>query len=182
MNCYFHSERESVGVCFSCGKPVCPECKVVLQEKVYCNPCVNKLLFDKTEAGPTRANTISLQDSPAVIEKEIMRWNWGAFFLTWIWAIGNKLWVWLIIGLAAYAIAFVPSPNNKTMWISMICQGVISVFLGVKGSEWAWKSKKWDSIGHFKRTQRKWRNWGIVFTAVGFIIGIIIGSTSLPSF
>ena len=121
----------------------------------------------------------SLQDTPAVIQKEIMRWNWGAFFLGWIWAIGNKLWIWLPIGMAANAISLIPSPNNKTLWISMICQGVISVVLGVKGSEWAWKSKEWDSIEHFKRAQEKWRKWGIAFTVVGFIFGVIIGGTSL---
>ena len=98
--------------------------------------------------------------------------------MTWIWAIGNKLWMWVLIGLAANAIAFIPGPNNKAGWISLICQLVISVVLGVKGSEWAWKSKKWDSIEHFKKTQDTWRKWAIVFTIVGFIIGVIIGSMS----
>ena len=125
-----------------------------------------------------QTNNTSLPDAPALIQKEIIRWNWGAFLLNWVWALGNRLWIWLPIGLAASAVALVPSPNNKTFWISMICQAVISVALGVKGSEWAWKSKKWDSIEHFQRTQKRWRNWGIAFTAVGFVIGIIIGSMS----
>lgn len=126
-----------------------------------------------------QVNSTSLPDALALIQKEIMRWNWGAFLLGWIWALGNKLWIWLPIGLAANAIALIPSPNNKTVWISMICQAVISVFLGVKGSEWAWKSKKWGSIERFKKTQDRWRKWGIVATAVGFLIGVIIGGTSL---
>ena len=124
----------------------------------------------------TQTNTNSLPDSPAVIEKEIIRWNWGAFLLGWIWAVGNRLWIWLLIGLAANAISLIPSPNNKAALISLICQSVISVVLGVKGSEWAWKSKKWDSIEYFQKTQKRWRNWGIAFTAVVFVIGIIIGS------
>ena len=126
-----------------------------------------------------QTNSTLLPDAPDVIQKEIMRWNWGAFLLGWIWALGNRLWIWLPIGLAANAIALVPSPDNKAILISLICQAVISVVLGVKGSEWAWKKKKWDSIERFKKTQDRWRKWGIVATAVGFIIGVIIGRTSL---
>ncbi len=41
MNCYYHSDRDVVGMCVECGKPVCTECKVVLPDKkLYCNPCV----------------------------------------------------------------------------------------------------------------------------------------------
>ena len=122
-----------------------------------------------------QTNNTSVQDAPALIQKEILRWNWGAFLLGWVWALGNRLWVWLPIGIAANAISLIPSPNNKAILISMICQAVISVVLGVKGSEWSWKSKKWGSIERFKRTQERWRKWGIVFTAAGFLIGVIIG-------
>ena len=108
-----------------------------------------------------------------------MRWNWGAFLLGWIWAVGNRLWIWMPVGLAVNAIAFIPSANSKSYYISLICQLVISVVLGVKGSEWAWKKKKWDSIEQFKNTQDRWRVWGIVFSIVGFIIGLIIGGASL---
>ena len=118
-------------------------------------------------------------EHPDMVQKEIMRWNWGAFLMTWIWAIGNRLWIWVVIALGAIAISIIPSENNKTAWVSLICQGVISVILGVKGSEWAWKSKKWESIEQFKKTQEKWRTWGIVFSIVGFVIGLIIGGTSV---
>jgi uncharacterized membrane protein len=43
MNCYLHPEREAVGNCAACGQPVCPECKVILVGRVYCNPCVEKM-------------------------------------------------------------------------------------------------------------------------------------------
>ena len=61
--------------------------------------------------------------------------------LGWIWALGNRLWIWVPIGLAANAISLIPSPNNKSFWISIVCQILISVVLGTKGSEWAWKAK-----------------------------------------
>jgi hypothetical protein len=43
MNCYIHPERESESTCAACGKPVCPECKVTLVGRVYCNPCAEKM-------------------------------------------------------------------------------------------------------------------------------------------
>jgi hypothetical protein len=43
MNCYIHLEREAEWTCTACGEPICPECKVVLQNKIYCNPCAEKM-------------------------------------------------------------------------------------------------------------------------------------------
>ncbi len=43
MNCYIHPDREAEWTCSACGQPICPECKVSLQGKVYCNPCVEKM-------------------------------------------------------------------------------------------------------------------------------------------
>ena len=43
MNCYIHPDREAEWTCAGCGQPVCPECKVVLQNKIYCNPCAEKM-------------------------------------------------------------------------------------------------------------------------------------------
>ena len=57
-------------------------------------------------------------------------WSWGGFLLNWIWAIGNKTWIGLL--------AFVP-------YIGLI----VSIYLGIKGRELAWKNKKWDSLEHF---------------------------------
>ena len=113
---------------------------------------------------------------PDMVQKAIMRWNWGAFLLTWIWAFGNRLWLWVLIGLGVNAIAFIPGAGNKPGLISLICQLVLAVILGVKGSEWAWKNGKWESIEQFKKTQNRWRRWGIVLTVVGFAIGVYLES------
>jgi type III secretory pathway component EscS len=44
MNCYYHPDREPVGMCVSCGRLVCAECKVELQGKIHCNQCAEQLL------------------------------------------------------------------------------------------------------------------------------------------
>ena len=56
-------------------------------------------------------------------------WSWGAFLLNWIWAIGNRTWIGLL-SLLPY-IGF-----------------IFSITLGIKGREWAWQNKRWDSLKH----------------------------------
>ncbi|KKQ49168.1 MAG: hypothetical protein US68_C0018G0014 [Candidatus Shapirobacteria bacterium GW2011_GWE1_38_10] len=78
-----------------------------------------------------------------VIPDEIKGWSWGGFLWTWIWAIGNKTWIGLL-GLI--------SPINL----------IVAIVLGIKGREWAWQNKKWDSIAAFKKTQRNWAKWWLI--------------------
>jgi hypothetical protein len=94
------------------------------------------------------------QGSTAIVPPEIKGWNWGAFFLNWIWAIGNKTWIGLL--------ALVPYVG----WI-------MAIVLGVKGSEWAWQYRQWESVEQFKATQRVWAIWGVVLFVVAFVIGIL---------
>ncbi len=54
MNCCNHSERDAIGVCVGCGKPICPECKVLLQNKFYCNACANTMFNRATVAIPVK--------------------------------------------------------------------------------------------------------------------------------
>ncbi len=93
------------------------------------------------------------QGKLAVVPDEIKRWSWGAFFLNWIWGLGNKVYLALLC-LIPYA-------------------GVImTIVLGVKGNEWAWRNKKWDSVEHFKKVQKIWAYWGIGITVAALILPI----------
>jgi hypothetical protein len=96
------------------------------------------------------------------IPPEINRWNWGAFLLNWIWGIGNQTYIALLM--------FVPIVNI-----------VMPFVLGAKGSAWAWRNGRWDSVEHFKRVQRLWAIWGVVVLVGGVVLfgGIIGGVFSL---
>lgn len=63
--------------------------------------------------------------------------NWGAFFGTWIWGLFNKsyktLWM-LLLGL-----------TPAGLYYAIIC--------GLKGNEWAYKNKKWESNEKFRQSQ-----------------------------
>jgi len=162
MKCFYHPDRDAIGVCLNCGRSVCPECQVVLSNKLYCKPCADKV-FSSRVGAPTRTESIgtvientSGQGNLAVIPPEIRGWNWGAFFLGIIWGIGNNVWIALL-----ELIPFVG-------WVMIIV-------LGIKGNEWAWRNKRWNSVEHFKKTQRTWAKWGLAVFVVAFLVGLIIG-------
>jgi hypothetical protein len=50
MRCAYHPDRDAVGACVNCGKPVCSECRTLLGEKIYCGPCANQLFVPKPAA------------------------------------------------------------------------------------------------------------------------------------
>jgi hypothetical protein len=87
------------------------------------------------------------QEKMAVVPPEVDRWNWGAFLLNWIWGIGNNTLIALLV--------FVPFFGF-----------VMPFVLGVKGSAWAWRNKRWDSVEHFRAVQRKWAKWGAILYLV----------------
>ena len=92
--------------------------------------------------------------SSAIVPPEIKGWNWGAFFLGWIWGIGNSTWIAFL--------TFIPVFN--IIW---------AFFLGAKGNKWAWQNKKWDSIEHFKSTQRNWNIAGIILFAISIVAAVV---------
>ncbi|TCS95756.1 hypothetical protein [Hazenella coriacea] len=91
------------------------------------------------------------QDIPPVAKK----WNWGAFFLNWIWGIGNNVWIAFL--------TFVPIVG----WFAM------PFVLGAKGGEWAWKNKEWQSEEHFAKVQRTWAWVGLGVFSFLFLIGLV---------
>lgn len=86
--------------------------------------------------------------------ESIKGWSWGAFLLSWIWAIGNKTW----IGLAA----LIP-------YIGFI----VAIILGIKGRQWAWEKNHWQSVEHFNRTQKRWTYWAVAIYLSMIVIVIL---------
>ena len=48
-DCSYHPGKDAVGACVNCGKMVCLACRTELQDRVYCQPCANKLFVSKSE-------------------------------------------------------------------------------------------------------------------------------------
>ncbi len=99
------------------------------------------------------------QGKGTVPPEGIKSWSWGCFFLNWIWAIGNRTW----IGVLAI-----------TPYVGF----VMAIILGVKGREWAWQNKRWESVEHFQRVQKVWSFWGVLLVVgvggLGILSAILI--------
>lgn len=95
------------------------------------------------------------QGPAAIVPAEIDRWNWGAFLLNWIWGIANNTFIALLV--------FVPFVGF-----------VMPFVLGAKGSAWAWRNKRWESIEDFKAVQRKWAKWGAIVLAASVALFIVL--------
>lgn len=90
----------------------------------------------------------------AIVPDEIKGWCWGGFGLNWLWAIFNNTWIGLCV--------FIPYV------------GFIMCFvLGMKGREWAWQNKRWQSIEHFNDVQRKWSIAAVLFFLSSILVGIL---------
>ena len=100
-----------------------------------------------------------IRTDPEAFPAELDRWNWGAFLLNWIWGVGNNTFIALLT-----LVPFV---------------GLVMPFvLGAKGSRWAWRNGRWDSVAHFKRAQRLWAIWGaVIWLGAIALFGGIFGGT-----
>lgn len=103
------------------------------------------------------------QGKHATVPPEVDRWNWGAFFLNWIWGLAHNTPLALL--------TFLP------------CVGIFMPFvLGLKGSAWAWQNKRWESVEQFRRSQRGWGLAGLallLFALLGAIGGFFAVAYSL---
>jgi hypothetical protein len=96
-------------------------------------------------------NNTSGTGDMAVVPPEIDRWNWGAFLLSWIWGINHNVWRALLVFVPFFGL-------------------VMPFILGAKGSAWAWRHRRWESVDAFKAAQRSWAKWGIGLWIAGVVL------------
>lgn len=103
-----------------------------------------------------RMENTSGQGKSAIVPDAIKGWNWGAFLMGFIWGVPNKVYISFVSGIPYIGFA-------------------MQVALGIKGSEWAWQNREWESIEHFKRVQRKWTQGSVIFIVVFIaLVGALI--------
>lgn len=106
--------------------------------------------------------------SQSEIDKEIERWNWGAFFCSWLWGAFNGIYWPLFIIL----IAGIP-------YVGQVCSLCLCVYLGLNGSKMAWRTGKYHSFERFKNAQKNWAIGGIIWFALNILGYIYILNYSL---
>ena len=108
-----------------------------------------------------------------ILPTELRRWNWGAFLfgLAWlapVWGLANGA----LIGLTQllFWVPGVPAPLKFLIYFG------VALVLGLKGSEWAWRARHWESVERFKQVQRNWQLWGVSVAIIALIIYSIVNS------
>ncbi len=94
---------------------------------------------------------------------ELKGWNWGAFFLTWIWGLAHNAWITLTV----LFVGFIPLIGP------LIALG-LAIYLGVKGNELAWTNRKFKDLDEFNAVQKAWATWGVAICVVSFVLGFAL--------
>lgn len=102
----------------------------------------------------------------AQVPAELKCFNWGAFLLNWIWGLGNSTYITLTI-FASILVAWIP-------FVGGLVPLGLCIWFGMKGNEWAWKNKQWQSVEHFNSVQKKWAIVGLILFCLGVVSTIIM--------
>ena len=107
--------------------------------------------------------------------KDINRFNWGAFLMPCVWGPANNT----LIPLLSLVIMFAP--------FGFVLNIVFSIYCGIKGNEWAWTNKQWNSIKEFHSVQKKWAiriiiAYALIFAGMTYAISYSIqyNDNSIP--
>lgn len=99
----------------------------------------------------SHGSTMTTPAMPAELPSDMRGFNWGAFFLNWIWGIRHKVsWAWW---------ALIPGVNI-----------VVAFMLGFQGNELAWKNCQWKNEAEFDDTELEWTRWGIGVVLVSLLV------------
>jgi len=89
------------------------------------------------------------------LPEELRGLNWGGLLMNFIWGLAMRVpYTWLCL------VPFLGFVFPVVMW--------------VRGNEWAWKFRRWDSVEHFRRVQEKWAVVGLVLVVVLGILTVAL--------
>lgn len=147
----------------------------------------NVIQHDDSLSHNTNAESFHSRSGKYWSNKEInsflKKWNWGAFFLSFIWGCFHKIYWPLYILAANLAVSVLPFLMKGEdliiavtiiTWIVHLTIFVAAVYLGINGSEQAWKLGVCNKdLGEFKKKQQKWTTAGFITFGVGSLAIIV---------
>lgn len=97
--------------------------------------------------------------SSDVLPEEVKkRFNWGAFFFSWIWGLNHKQPILLL------ALLFGCIP-----YLGVIAVLGMQIWAGLNGNQWAWQSGRFSTVDDMENCQVIWAKW-----ALGVLIAYIV--------
>lgn len=111
-------------------------------------------------------------DGELPAEIAAMKWNWGAFALTWMWLAGNnytKAAIGMIIfdlfyGIVNYGMMF--AHIGVVPGLLILLHMAVSIVIGRKGNQIAWSRKRFDSVQAFIAAQKTWMILGCICAVI----------------
>ena len=90
------------------------------------------------KGGQSLENNSGAGPESPVLDIVSKRFCWGAFFLNWIWGLGNKTYITLLV----FLVGLIPFVGALAVFG---CQ----IWFGIMGNRWAWQNKRWKRSGYF---------------------------------
>lgn len=139
-------------------------------------PAPTEYVPTATMGGGTLAANTSGLGAQSVLPDELKGFNWGACLMTWIWSIGHQFWLGLLAIPLSIVLGMIPI-------IGFFLQfGLMAVF-GVKGNEWAWQHRRWESTEQFRTVQNIWMKWGIGLLILSIVLfGVLFATVGVAMF
>lgn len=111
------------------------------------------------------------------ISSTLPGFNWGAFFLNWIWGLNHKkpqLLIILAIDLAPQALRLAGLPGYLIFaGLMQLTHLGFAIYFGTQGNTWAIQSGRFSSDQECLECQKIWGWWGFGLALVGCICGIV---------
>lgn len=100
---------------------------------------------------------------PDAVPAEIINWNWAAFLLSPLWVIAMRRWGWFWFFTCCVVVSWI---LHDVVMCGMGFYGFLvylgcASYLGVKGNQLAWKTRRWRGADDFNRAQLKWSNFAV---------------------
>ncbi len=114
--------------------------------------------FIQRRSDAADAEDVDSRQGERELPDELRGLNWGALMMNFVWGLAMRVpWTWL------HLVPFVGWVMPLVFW--------------VRGNEWAWRFRQWESIEHFRRVQRKWEIAGVIFVVLNLIVAILLAAS-----
>ncbi len=145
------------------------------------NPEMN--VDQRPQRKPENVNTSGKGPNAPVPSAVKNKFNWGAFFLSWIWGLYHKAYLTLLVFLAlpvAIFLKFLFPEGNTINSIVNVVNIILCIWFGIKGNEWAWQGRHYKSISQFHESQKKWVKWYLIILFVILPLLGVLAALTIP--
>jgi hypothetical protein len=104
------------------------------------------------------------------------KWNWGAFWLTWLWCLNHRMIAWGVgILVGSLVLGFLPGGGLVPLGVG--------IYFGIMGHKLGWQNRHFPGgVSEFIAVQRAWMKWAVGLFVASFIVLPILAALLFPVF